>query len=70
MSNNDKFIIDTKFGKLMESSDDESCLKCKYIINNKCTLKNDGFECLDDYDSYYFAKDETDETEKVQGLQK
>ena len=66
MSNNDKFIRDTEFGKLMEGVDNSfinTCSKCKFLEEDYCLLKKDGPDCLDG--DYYFAKDETDETKKV-----
>ena len=70
MSNNDKFIRDTPYGKLMKSKNDYvSCKKCKYQINHRCVLVNEAFDCLD-ANAYYFAKDETDENKNLQNLQK
>lgn len=59
MSNNDKFIRDTTFGKLMESKDDSICDKCKYNRFKFCAIKTD-FKCQE-RSNYYFAKDETEE---------
>ena len=63
MSNNDKFIRDTEFGKLMESQDQYSCIKCKHRINEDCWKMTNEI-CLESL-SYYFAKDKPNETEKV-----
>lgn len=68
MSNNDKFIRDTEFGKLMESETSyNSCDKCKYFDNEPessiCGVITK-FLCIEGKD-YYFAKDEPNETEKV-----
>lgn len=63
MSNNDKFIRDTKFGKLMVNSENEiSCLKCKYLHDDICL---DAFSICIGVSKGYFAKDEPNETEKV-----
>lgn len=63
MSNNDKFIRDSEFGKLMENKDAAllSCLKCKYWEFDDCYILTEK-KCYGD--KYYFAKDETDETKK------
>ena len=68
MSNNDKFIRDTEFGKLMESMRDGFCHKCKYFNYDNCDeiTKDICFEHL----NCYFAKDETDENKNLQNLQK
>lgn len=68
MSNNDKFIRDTEFGKLMECKENVwTCGKCKYYDNDPnsfaCGMITN-YLCLD-RGNYYFAKDETDESEKV-----
>lgn len=60
MSNNDKFIIDTPFGKLMESETNLICIKCKYYKDEDCINITDG-TCIDNFKPLYFAKDETDE---------
>ena len=59
MSNNDKFIRDTEFGKLMEnSSRKQTCLKCKYIDDDTCIV---AFNVCLQITKGYFAKDEIDE---------
>ena len=58
MSNNDKFIRDTPHGKLKESIDQYSCIKCKYFHKYNC-MKTTNNICVDNK-SYYFAKEETD----------
>lgn len=63
MSNNDKFIRDTEFGKLMESKGAGFCLKCKYFHVLNCEEKTNDI-CFDNL-RYYFAKDEPNETKKV-----
>lgn len=64
MSNNDKFIRDTPFGKLMENQDTYlACLKCKYWKVEDCEILTEEI-CFDNTE-YYFAKDEPNETEKV-----
>ena len=64
MSNNDKFIRDTPFGKLMESETIYNCLKCKYYKDDDC-IENTKNICIDNFKPLYFAKDEPNETEKV-----
>ena len=59
MSNNDKFIRDTEFGKLMEIKGKFGCKKCKYNKMDECTMFTD-YLCVSS-DKYYFAKDETEE---------
>lgn len=68
MSNNDKFIRDTPFGKIMESVNSVMCDKCKYRRFKFCAIKTD-FICNEQI-GYYFAKDETDENKNMQDLQK
>ena len=63
MSNNDKFIRDTEFGKLMKSEKVGFCVKCKYFKHDNCEVITDEI-CFEDF-NYYFAKDEPNETEKV-----
>ena len=59
MSNNDKFIRDTEFGKLMESSDELCCTKCKYERDKSCMIKTN-YTCDEEFGAY-FAKEETEE---------
>lgn len=62
MENNDKFIRDTEFGKLMETKNEVyACLKCKYnnLKFSKCVIET-YLLCVLNKD-YYFAKDETEE---------
>ena len=69
MSNNDKFIRDTEFGKLMESEDIfQVCRKCKYERDKNCMIKTN-YTCDDEFNGY-FAIDETDENKNLQDLQK
>ena len=68
MSNNDKFIRDTEFGKLMESMKDGFCSKCKYSNHENCAVITNEI-CFEEY-NYYFAKDEIDENKNLQDLQK
>ena len=63
MNNNDKFIRDTEFGKLMQNLNrEQTCLKCKYLGDDKCLIAFS--ECIQ-VTKGYFAKDEPNETEKV-----
>ncbi len=59
MSNNDKFIRDTEFGKLMKNREpSRTCLKCKHFEKETCIA---AFEICVEIRNSYFAKDETNE---------
>lgn len=61
-NNNDKFIRDTEFGKLMQnSSRKQTCLNCKYLEDDTCIV---AFNVCMQVSKSYFAKDEPNETEK------
>lgn len=57
MENNDKFIRDTPFGKLMESESMANCSKCRHFEDDDCIENTDNI-CIDNFIPYYFAKDE------------
>ena len=64
MSNNDKFIIDTPFGKLMENQDTSlACPKCKYWEYNDCEILTNKI-CLDNNESY-FLKEEVNHEDSI-----
>lgn len=63
MSNNDKFIRDTPHGKLMESENIYSCIKCKYWKYNDCEIITNQI-CLDN-NEYYFAKEEVNHDDSI-----
>lgn len=65
MSNNDKFIRDTEFGKLMENREpSRTCLKCKHFYTNDDNCLKASKICFEIRNSY-FAKDEPNEAKKV-----
>lgn len=66
-NNNDKFIRDTPFGRLMESKpiNKDVCLKCKYGYAYNLSLNTKIETCFGE-PSYYFAKDEDKQDEKQQ----
>ena len=63
MSNNDKFIRDTPHGKLMESIDQYSCIKCNHYKVENCK-KNTNYMCHED-SNYYFSKEEVNEDDSI-----
>lgn len=56
-NSNDKFIRDTKFGRLMESRDEDICIKCKHYKDDHCIVNTNSI-CINVFRSLYFAKEE------------